>query len=167
MRSTGDGGTFEMSRRRRYSQRNLSDKEALEARKKFISAYSVTLVAIWKEKIARLKVFDTWFLFHHVLDLPDIVNDSEYSDFTLSQAFPVYGFYQNWGVGREMPAGKRLTVKPKRLARRWFDRKYFASVLRLRDFFADNLGERFAAMIPEALSDAALKQSLRNGSRVL
>ncbi len=136
--------------------------KALEARRKFVSAYSRTLVEIWKEKIRLMKIMDSLMLLETVTELPDVVNN-DYTDFRLSQRFLEYGFYQNWGVGRETPAGQRALNGTPRRPRRWFDRKYYGSYIHLRDFYADNLGQRFVNIISNALRDVGIKADLRAG----
>ena len=38
----------------------------------------------------------------------------------------------------------------KRQRRRWFSKKYYSSVMNIRDFFADNLGREFQGIISDA-----------------
>ena len=39
-----------------------------------------------------------------------------------------------------------------RKRRRWFTRKYFASVMNIREFYADNLGKELADTVSNALT---------------
>lgn len=41
----------------------------------------------------------------------------------------------------------------KRVAKKWFSRKYYSSVLNLRDFLADNIGQSFVGVVAKALDD--------------
>ena len=41
----------------------------------------------------------------------------------------------------------------KRKAKKWFSRKYYSSVLNLRDFLADNIGQSFVGVVAQALDD--------------
>jgi hypothetical protein len=37
--------------------------------------------------------------------------------------------------------------------KKWFSRKYYSSVLNLRDFLADNIGQSFVGLVAKALDD--------------
>ena len=41
----------------------------------------------------------------------------------------------------------------KRVAKKWFSKKYYSSVLNLRDFLADNIGQSFVGIVAKALDD--------------
>ena len=45
----------------------------------------------------------------------------------------------NWSLS----LGQR--TEKKRVAKKWFSKKYYSSVLNLRDFLADNIGQSFSA----------------------
>ena len=49
------------------------------------------------------------------------------------------------GVGRVRRSRERV-----RKSRRWFSKKYYASEMNIRDFFADNLGKEFQCIISDA-----------------
>jgi len=44
------------------------------------------------------------------------------------------------------------TVGHNRKCRRWFSRKYYASVMRTKEFFEDNIGRSFTGIISNALN---------------
>jgi len=96
-----------------------------------------------------------------------------------------YSLWQDYGTGRETPRkssaegelahtsaeappGLRSrnprgnsgdlgrAKKPKR--RRWFSRKYYASVMRIKEFYEDNIGRQFCGII----TDAFRRRSSRN-----
>ena len=98
-----------------------------------------------------------------------------------------YGLWQDYGTGREMPRGnsgnlgraKRSrasrtqsqtslnsaeaqprTAFRKRQRRRWFSRKYYASVMRLKEFYEENIGKDFAGI----MSDFARRANSRTQS---
>ena len=41
----------------------------------------------------------------------------------------------------------------KRKAKKWFSKKYYFSVLNLRDFLADNIGQSFVGVVAKAIDD--------------
>ena len=43
-----------------------------------------------------------------------------------------------------------IGCEKKRKRRRWFSKKYYSSVMNILDFFADNLGREFQAIISDA-----------------
>ena len=73
-----------------------------------------------------------------------------------------YGLWQDYGTGRETPRGNSgdLGRAKKRQRRRWFSRKYYASVMRLKEFYEENVGEAFAGI----MSDFARRANSRTQS---
>ena len=73
----------------------------------------------------------------------------------LSQAFLEYGLWQDFGTGKEIPRGNSGDIgrEKRRVAKKWFSRKYYSSVLNLRDFLADNIGQSFVGVVAKALDD--------------
>ena len=69
----------------------------------------------------------------------------------LSQSFLEYGLWQDYGTGRETPRSNSgdLGRAKKRQRRRWFTRKYYASVMRLKEFYEENIGEAFAGIMTD------------------
>ena len=57
------------------------------------------------------------------------------------------------GTGRETPRGNSgdLGRAKKRKRRRWFSRKYYASVMRIKEFYEDNIGKTFTGILSNAL----------------
>ena len=87
-----------------------------------------------------------------------------------------YGLWQDYGTGRETPrkssaegelAHTSAEAQPglrsrnprgnsgdlgrakKRKRRRWFGRKYYASVMRLKEFYEDNVGRSFTGILSD------------------
>ena len=81
--------------------------------------------------------------------------DSKCSQVQLSQAFLEYGLWQDYGTGREVPRGNTGDIgrQKKRQRRRWFSRKYYASVMNIKEFMADSLGKEFLGIISSAFHD--------------
>jgi len=65
-----------------------------------------------------------------------------------------YGLWQDYGTGRETPRGNSgdLGRAKKRKRRRWFSRKYYASVMRPKEFYEENVGRTFCGILSSALS---------------
>ncbi len=135
-------------------------QQSIEARQKYVEAWNTTMVNIWRERISKLGVYDTGALWRSVLSLP-VQADGRFYDITLSQTFLEYGIWQDLGVGREVYHGNpgnigRAKVRERR---RWFSVKYYASVMRLRDFMAESLGAEFKEMFCNALDSSRAKNS--------
>ena len=129
-----------------------TEQQELEARQKYVTAFNDTMIQIWKEQITLLGVIDTGRL----LDSPVAVRmnaDGKFSEVQLSQSFLEYGLWQDYGTGREVPRGNSgdLGRKKVRKERHWFSRKYFMSVMNIKEFMADSLGRQFQGIISDAL----------------
>lgn len=110
------------------------------------------MIDIWIERIRLLGIVDKGNLIASPVDLP-VSADGRFYDITLSQKFIEYGLWQDLGTGRETPIGNpgdigRAKVRERR---RWFSTKYYASIMRLRDFMAESLGDEFKSMFCQAL----------------
>lgn len=129
-----------------------TEQQELEARQKYVTAFNDTMIQIWKEQITLLGVIDTGQL----LKSPVAVRmnaDGKFSEVQLSQSFLEYGLWQDYGTGREVPRGNSgdLGRKKVRKERHWFSRKYFMSVMNIKEFMADSLGRQFQGIISDAL----------------
>lgn len=130
-----------------------TEPSAQEAREKYILAFNHTMIQIWQERITLLNVIDTGSLLRSPLSLP-VRTDGRFFEVTLSQAFLEYGLWQDYGVGRETPRGNSGDIgrAKKRQRRPWFSRKYYASVLNLRDFLGENIGQEFQGIIADTFA---------------
>ncbi|UKK52731.1 hypothetical protein [Prevotella sp. E2-28] len=81
--------------------------------------------------------------------------DGRFIEISLSQSFLECGLWQDFGTGKEIPRGNSGDKgrEKKRIAKKWFSRKYYSSVLNLRDFQADNIGQSFVGLVAKALDD--------------
>ena len=124
--------------------------QAQDARQKYILAFNATMLEIWKERITLLEVIDTGLLLRSPLALP-VKADGRFFEVTLSQAFLEYGLWQDYGVGRETPRGNSGDIGRRKVRQRrpWFSKKYYASVLNLRDFLGENIGQEFQGIIAD------------------
>ncbi len=129
--------------------------DATEERRRYVSAFNATMIKIWREQITLLGVVDTGALYRSTMAI-GMQADGKFTSVTLSQSFNTYGLYVDYGTGSNTPRGNSgdlgegFTNRRKR--RRWFSRKYFASVMNIREFFADNLGKDMAEAVSNALT---------------
>ena len=148
-----------------------SDKEQLEARRKYVRAFNATMVKIWREQISLLGVVDTGALYRSTVGV-SLTADGKFIDITLSQAFNTYGLFVDYGTGSNTPRGNSGDIgrENKRLSpsgafvrknrKRWFSRKYFASVMNIQEFYADSLGQEFCRAIFNALNPDIMRRSV-------
>ena len=135
----------------------MSETEKLdgyEQREKFVNAFNDTMLQIWREQITLLGVIDSGRLLASPKSLP-VRADGRFIEVGLSQTFLEYGLWQDFGTGKEIPRGNSGDIgrEKKRVAKKWFSRKYYSSVLNLRDFLADNIGQSFVGIVAKALED--------------
>ena len=131
----------------------LTAAQAQDARQKYILAFNTTMLEIWKERITLLEVIDAGLLLRSPLSLP-VKADGRFFEVTLSQAFLEYGLWQDYGVGRETPRGNSGDIGRRKVRQRrpWFSKKYYASVLNLRDFLGENIGQEFQGVIADTFA---------------
>ena len=136
----------------------LSDQEAILARAKFVQAFNDTMIKIWQERITLLGVIDTGRLLASPISIATRA-DGTFSEVQLSQAFLEYGLWQDLGTGKEVPRGNSgdLGRDKVRKARPWFSRKYYASVMNLKEMMAESMGQQFLGIISNALDPRKLR----------
>ena len=132
---------------------NITEQQALKEREKFVTAFNDTMIKIWQEQITLLGVIDTGAL----LASPKAFAmraDGRFFEVSLSQAFLEYGLWQDYGTGRETPRGNSGDIgrTKVRQRRKWFSRKYYASVMNIKEFYEDNIGRSFTGILCSALS---------------
>ena len=130
----------------------LTEQQSIEERQKYVQAFNDTMIKIWQEQITLLGVIDTGQLLRSPIAVRTST-DGKVSEVYLSQIFLEYGLWQDYGTGKEVPRGNSGDLgKPKvRKARHWFSRKYFMSVMNIKEFMADSLGRQFQGIISDAL----------------
>ena len=123
-------------------------------REKYVLAFNNTMIRIWQEKITLLDVIDTGQLLNSPVSVR-VQADGRFYECSLSQAFLEYGLWQDFGTGKEIPRGNSGDIgrTKRRVAKKWFSTKYYASVMNLRDFMADNIGQEFVGIVAKALDD--------------
>lgn len=137
---------------------NDAEQRAFSEREKFVSAFNETMLKIWKEQMTLLDVIDTGALLASPKSLP-IRADGQFIELGLSQSFLEYGLWQNFGTGKETPRGNKGDIGRKKVRQKkpWFSRKYYASVMNLRDFLADNMAKEFVGVVAHSLDDKYLR----------
>lgn len=132
--------------------------QAQAEREKYVLAFNDTMLKIWQEQITLLGVIDTHSLLRSPTALP-VRTDGRFFEVGLSQAFLEYGLWQDYGTGRETPRGNSgdLGREKVRGRRRWFSRKYYASVMNIKEFFADNLGKEYQGILSDIFDDKGLR----------
>ena len=162
---------------------NNKQQQAQDEREKYVMAFNDTMLKIWQEQITLLGVIDTHSLLRSPIALP-VRTDGRFFEVGLSQAFLEYGLWQDYGTGRETPRGNsgELSCKSSAVSnsfehsrdaadngqsqvghekvrgrRRWFSRKYYASVMNIKEFFADNLGRQYQGILSDIFNDKRLR----------
>ena len=162
---------------------NNKQQQAQDEREKYVMAFNDTMLKIWQEQITLLGVIDTHSLLRSPIALP-VRTDGRFFEVGLSQAFLEYGLWQDYGTGRETPRGNsgELSCKSSAVSnsfehsrdaadngqsqvghekvrgrRRWFSRKYYASVMNIKEFFADNLGRQYQGILSDIFNDKGLR----------
>ena len=140
---------------------NGTSKDSVEERRKYVTAFNATMIKIWREQIALLGVIDTGALYRSTVGV-SLTADGKFIDITLSQAFNTYGLFVDYGTGSNTPRGNSGDIgrENKRQRKRWFSRKYFASVMTIQEFYADSLGQEFCRTISNALNPDVMRRAV-------
>ena len=138
--------------------------KSIEERRKDVTAFNSTMSKIWREHINLLGVIDTGALYRSTLAV-GMTADGKFTQITLAQSFRTYGIFVDYGTGSNTPRGNSGDLgagfKNRRKRRRWFSRKYFASVMNIQEFYADNLGRQFCNAISNALNPDLMRRSVQ------
>ena len=140
---------------------NGTPKDSVEERRKYVTAFNSTMIKIWREQIALLGVIDTGALYRSTLAV-GMNADGKFTSITLEQSFNTYGLFVDYGTGSNTPRGNPGDIgrDNKRKRRRWFSRKYFASVMNIQEFYADSLGREFCRAISNALNPDIMRRAV-------
>lgn len=140
---------------------NGTPKNSVEERRKYVTAFNATMVKIWREQISLLGVVDTGALYRSTVGV-SLTADGKFIDITLSQAFNTYGLFVDYGTGRNTPRGNSGDIgrANPRKRKRWFSRKYYASVMNIQEFYADSLGREFCRAISNALNPDIMRRAV-------
>ena len=158
-----------------------SENATPEDRLKYMNAWSDMMINIWREKIERLHVIDTYRLHQQISE--NVAGSPDFA--TIQHKFMQYGIYQDCGVGYGYKTSQkkgangvvlefldptyrtehRLDIPRKvgpewggyytsgkpRKPREWFSRPYFASVMVLKEQMAYMYSEEFCGLIVDAI----------------
>ena len=146
------------------SQSRISDSQsALKERERYVKAFNAMMVRIWREQISLLGVIDTGALYRSTIAVR-MTADGKFTQITLAQSFNTYGIFVDYGTGSKTPRGNSGDLGDgfvnRRKRRRWFSRKYFASVMIIQEFYADTLGKQFCNAISNALNPDLMRRSV-------
>ena len=146
------------------SQSRISDSQsALKERERYVKAFNAMMVRIWREQISLLGVIDTGALYRSTVAVR-MTADGKFTQITLAQSFNTYGIFVDYGTGSNTPHGNSGDLGAgfvnRRKRRRWFSRKYFASVMNIQEFYADSLGQEFCRAISNALNPDIMRRSI-------
>ena len=132
---------------------HITEQQAQKEREKFVTAFNDTMVKIWQEQITLLDVIDTGALLASPKGIA-MRADGRFFEVSLSQAFLEYGLWQDYGTGRETPRGNSGDIgrAKVRQRRKWFSRKYYASVMNIKEFYETNIGKAVTGILCSALS---------------
>ena len=142
---------------------HITQQDGVEQRRKFVEAFNDTQLRMWQEQITLLDVIDTGKLLGSVASVR-CDHDGKVTVVTLEQSFLEYGLWQNYGVGREVPRDNPGDIgrDKVRQARPWMSKKLYASVMKLKEMFADSMGREFCGIVADALSDRKMREKMRN-----
>ena len=137
------------------------------------------MLEIWKERITLLEVIDTGLLLRSPLSLPvkadgrffevtlsqAFLEYGLWQDYGVGREFPRKGSASPVGLEQlpaagngnasiasvETPRGNSGDIGRRKVRQRrpWFSKKYYASVLNLRDFLGENIGQEFQGIIAD------------------
>ena len=146
------------------SQSRISDSQsALKERERYVKAFNAMMVRIWRQHISLLGVIDTGVLYRSTMAMR-MTADGKFTQITLAQSFNTYGIFVDYGTGSNTPRGNSGDLGDgfvnRRKRRRWFSRKYFASVMNIQEFYADNLGRQFCNAVSNALNPDLMRRSV-------
>ena len=131
-----------------------TEQDQAGIRRAYVEGWNRTMIEIWKERIVLLGAIETGALYNSVMEV-EVKADDRVSSVTLRQSFLEYGLYVDRGTGREFARGNPGDIgRPVvRRAKPWFSRKYWSSVHRLKEFFADSLGKEFCGVISRIMEN--------------
>lgn len=126
-----------------------------QEREKYVRAWNDTMVRIWQEQMVLLGAVDTGALYRSVVAI-GMTADEKFTSVRLEQSFNAYGLFVDYGTGSNTPRGNSGDLgegfSNKRKRKPWFSRKYYASVMNIQEFFADNLGKECCLVIANGLN---------------
>lgn len=138
----------------------LTEEQALKERQKYVSAFYLTMLNIWREQITLLGVMDTMALLNSVRE-DSYSASGDFKSASYQWEYNEYGIWQNYGTGREVYRGNPGDIgrAKVRIARPWMSKKYYSSLMNIKEFMADNIGKEFLGVFSEALDYDKLRRN--------
>lgn len=134
-----------------------------QERQKYVRAFNATMIKIWREQQALLGTVRTGALYRSTVAV-SMTADEKVTSVRLEQSFNTYGLFVDYGTGSNTPRGNSGDLGEgytnRRKRKRWFSRKYYASVMNIQEFFADNLGRQACLAISNALNPDTMRRSI-------
>lgn len=137
---------------------NITQQDGVRQRQLFVDAFNDTQVKMWQEQITLLDIIDTRALLGSVAGIR-CDHDGKVTVVTLEQSFLEYGLWQEYGTGKEVSRGNSGDIGRAKMRERrpWMGRKLYASVMKLKEMFADSMGREFCGIVADALSDEKMR----------
>lgn len=159
----------------------MTEKIAVDS--KWEKTWADMMIEIWREKIRRMKITDTYALMQEMSNKVSISSSS----LTIQHKFMEYGVYQDIGVGYGyslLNKGDQVGLKfldkdyrhdngldkPKKVGpawgggytsgkprskRNWMSKRYYASIMVLKDYEAFKYGDAFCGIISNILQESS------------
>ena len=137
---------------------NITQQDGVRQRQLFVDAFNDTQVKMWQEQITLLDIIDTRALLGSVAGIR-CDHDGKVTMVSLEQSFLEYGLWQEYGTGKEVYRGNPGDIGRDKMRERrpWMGRKLYASVMKLKEMFADSMGREFCGIVADALSDEKMR----------
>ena len=123
---------------------NMTAEEIL----RFQEQWTRNMTLYWQERMDKLKVNRTFSLRNSLVGVLHPGNPS-----TIEFKFLQYGIYVDSGTGREIERGNLgdLGFTPRRKAKEWYYRKYYASRMVLNETMFAFYGQEYNGMLTQAI----------------
>lgn len=124
---------------------------------KYEEGWTREMMKYWRERLMKMKVYRTGKLYSSISG-----HRTQGSPTLIEHRFAYYGIYVALGTGKGYKRGNGGDLKfledwktnnKHRKKRDWFNKKYFASVMRLGEVEAAFYGETYQGLMADALED--------------
>lgn len=138
----------------------VSEDKAFKERAKYVRAFYLTMLNIWREQVTLLGVIDTGMLLSSIRE-SHFSAPGDFKSAKYEWLFNEYGLWQNYGTGREVYRGNPGDIGRAKVreARPWMSKKFYSSLMNIKEFMADNLGREFLGIFSEALDYDKLRKN--------
>ena len=138
----------------------LKEDKAYKERYKYVTSFYLTMLNIWREQVTLLGVMDTRALLFSIRE-SHFEATGDFKTASYEWLFNEYGLWQNYGTGREVYRGNPGDIGRAKVreARPWMSKKYYSSLMNIKEFMADNIGKEFLGIFSEALDYDKLRRN--------